>query len=209
MKILPALLLALLCTGATAHNESAAPSKAPAVAPTPAPSGTRDPRAYFTDLELVTQDGRKVRFYSDTMEDRTVVISFIYTNCKDACPLILQKLLNVKELLGDAFNRDVYFLTISSDPDRDTPSEMKKYAQKQSADLPGWLHLTGSKENITHILKKLGSYSQSVEEHSTLLLAGNVSAKRWTKMRADAPAQLIAERLKVLAEVGALGAKAN
>ena len=41
MKILPALLLALLCTGATAHNESAAPSKAPAVAPTPAPSGSR------------------------------------------------------------------------------------------------------------------------------------------------------------------------
>ncbi len=65
--------------------------------------------------------------------------------------------------------------------------------------MPGWLFLTGSKENIGTILKKFGSYSQNVEEHSTLLMAGNVPVKRWAKMRPDAPAQLIAERIVTVA----------
>jgi cytochrome oxidase Cu insertion factor (SCO1/SenC/PrrC family) len=209
MKLSVALIIALLSAAAAAHNENAPTVKGPSVAPAPAPTGTRDPRAYFTDLELRTQDDRPVRFYTDTMEGRTVVLNIIYTNCKDACPLITQKMLRVRDLVGEAFGKDIYFITLTSDPERDSPAAMKRYAQKQSADLPGWLFLTGSKENISHILKKLGSYSQNVEEHSTILLAGNVPAKRWTKIRPDAPPQLIAERLKDLAAGGAAAPKAE
>jgi cytochrome oxidase Cu insertion factor (SCO1/SenC/PrrC family) len=203
MKRLIATLLALTFAGsALAHNENAPAPKGPAAQATPSPSGTRDPRAYFTDLEFRTQDDKPVRFYSDTMEGRTVVINFIYTNCKDACPLITQKMLQARDLLGDKFNKDVFFITISTDPARDTPAELKKYAQKQSADLPGWLFLTGSQENTETILKKFGSYSKNVEEHLTLLLVGNVPVKRWTKLRPDAPAQLIAERIITVATNG-------
>ncbi len=73
--------------------------------PRPRRPATRDPRAYFTDLELRTHDDQPVRFYTDTMEGRTVVINFIYTNCKDACPLITQKMLQVRDLLGDRSTR--------------------------------------------------------------------------------------------------------
>ncbi len=168
----------------------------------PSPGGAQEARAYFTDTELRTQDDKPVRFYTDAMEGKTVVINFIYTNCKDACPLITQKMLQMRDLLGDRFNKDVFYVTITTDPARDTPAELKKFAQKQSADLPGWLFLTGSKENIEAILKKFGSYSKNVEEHLTLLLVGNVPVKRWTKLRPDAPAQLLAERVMNVAANG-------
>lgn len=197
MKALAALIALTLAASAGAHTEKPAPD-APAVAPTQAPGGTRDARAYFTDLELVTQEGKPVRFYTDALEGKTVVINFIYTNCKDACPLILQKMLGVRDLLGDRFGKDIFFVTLSTDPERDTPAAMKAYAAKQSADLPGWTYLTGRKDNINHILKKLGVYSANVEEHSTVLIAGNVPQKRWSKIRPDAPPQIIAERLQEL-----------
>jgi len=201
--LLCSALLALLLAGpAAAHSEKTAPAKGPAAQSVPSPGGTQEARAYFTDLELRTQDNKPVRFFTDAMEGKTVVINFIYTNCKDACPLITQKMLQMRDLLGDKFNKEVFFVTISTDPARDTPAEMKKFAQKQSADLPGWMFLTGSKANIEVILKKFGSYSKNVEEHLTLLLVGNVPVKRWTKLKPDAPAQLLVERVSTVAANG-------
>jgi cytochrome oxidase Cu insertion factor (SCO1/SenC/PrrC family) len=163
-----------------------------------AEGGTRDAATYFTNLELVTQDGRKVRFHDDVLAGKTVLINVIYTNCQDACPLITQQLLEIRKFLPE-FGRQVHFVTLSSDPARDTPAAMKKFAQKQGADVEGWTFLTGRKENIEHILKKLGQHSATVESHSTLLIAGNVPAKRWSKIRPEAPPQAIAARLMAMA----------
>ena len=196
------LLAALTAGAAAAHSETTAPAKGPAAQSVPSPGGAQEARAYFTDTELRTQDDRPLRFYTDAMEGKTVVINFIYTNCKDACPLITQKMLQMRDLLGDRFNKDVFYITVTTDPLRDTPAELKKFAQKQSADMPGWLFLTGSKENVEVVLKKFGSYSKNVEEHLTLLLVGNVPVKRWTKLRPDAPAQLLAERVVNVASNG-------
>ncbi|MDH4290080.1 MAG: SCO family protein [Aquincola sp.] len=179
--------------GASTQKQPAAASQGPAAAP-----GTRDARAYFTDLELVTHDGRKVRFYSDMLEGRTVLINVIYTTCKDACPLITQKLNEVRALIGEQFGRDVWFVSLTSDPERDSPAALRSFAQKQSADLAGWTFLTGNPKHVEQILRKLGQYSQDAEDHSTLLIAGNVAAKRWAKIRPDAPPVAIAERLKLL-----------
>lgn len=188
---------------AAAHDGRAAPAQKDAIAPvagTAAAAGTRDAHAYFTDLELHTHDGRKVRFYSDVLEGRTVLINVIYTNCRDACPLITQRLNEVRALIGERFGRDVHFVTLTSDPERDSPATLREFAAKQSADVAGWTFLTGERGNVEHILKKLGQFSQTVEAHSTLLIAGNVGAKRWSKIRPDAPPLAIAERLKLLAD---------
>ena len=181
-----AVVLALtgaMAGAAWAHSEDtapAAPQQKEPVADIPAKQANKpDARAYFTDTELVTQDGKKVRFYSDVLAGHTVVINVIYTNCKDACPLITQKLLEVKGQIGDLFGKQVHFVTISSDPERDTPAALKAFAKKQKANVPGWTFLTGEKKNVDFILKKLGQFSQHVEEHSTLLIAGNVPEKRW------------------------------
>ncbi len=210
-------LMGALAGSAWAHSEGsapAAPQQKEPVADIPAKKTARpDARAYFTDTELVTQDGKKVRFYSDVLEGHTVVINVIYTNCKDACPLITQKLIEVKGQIGDLFGNQVHFVSISSDPVRDTPAALKAFAKKQKADVPGWVFLTGDKKNIDFILKKLGQFSEHVEEHSTLLIAGNVPEKRWSKIRPDAPSPAIATRLQLLAKpdsfLGPVGAPAK
>jgi protein SCO1 len=212
--ILAATMIAATCaaTAAWAHSEPAAKARGAgqqqASVPIPgkeAAGGTRDARTYFTDLELQTQTGRKVRFYSDVLEGRTVVINVIYTNCKDACPMITQQLKEVRKRIPELFGKQVHFVTLTSDPKRDTPQAMKKFAQEQSADVEGWTFLTGPKDRVDHILKKLGQFSQEVEAHSTLLIAGNVPAKRWSKIRPDAPPQAIAARLTELANASAAG----
>jgi len=170
--------------------------------------GTRDARTYFTDTELLTQDGRKVRFYSDVLQDKVVLINVIYTSCKDACPLITRQLTEVRTKLGERFGKEVFFISLTSDPERDTPVALKKFAVKNDAAQAGWTFLTGSKDNVQRVLAKLGQLSQNVEEHSTLLIAGNVGAKRWSKIRPDAPVAAIAERLKLLADGDGSDAKA-
>lgn len=184
------------------HVKAQGEPKAPAQARA-SEGDMRDARSYFTDLELVTQDGRKVRFYSDMLAGRTVLINVIYTSCKDACPLITQRLNQVRDLVGDRFGRSVHFVTLTSDPERDAPAALKAFAQREGVDLSGWTFLTGNKQNVDKVLMKLGAFSQDVEDHTTVLLAGNVPAKRWAKIRPDAAPLLIAERLKVLASSGA------
>lgn len=203
--------VALLLAGAAAaaHDGHATPAQKDPIAPVAgaaAAAGTRDARAYFTDLQLRTHEGRAVRFYSDMLEGRTVLINVIYTNCRDACPLITQRLNEVRALIGDRFGRDVHFVTLTSDPERDSPAALREFAAKHSADVAGWTFLTGERANVEHILKKLGQFSQSVESHSTLLIAGNVGAKRWSKIRPDAPPLAIAERLKLLADADRVAA---
>ena len=162
------------------------------------PAGTRDAKAYFTDTELLTQDGQPVRFYSDVLQDRVVLINVIYTSCEDACPLITQKLKEVRQRLEERVGKEVWFVSISSDPKRDSPQALKKFAREQGVDEQRWVFLTGTEPNVSQVLTRLGQLARTAEEHSTLLIAGNVAAKRWSKVRPDAPVIAIAERLKVL-----------
>ena len=65
----------------------------------------------------------------------------------------------MRERLPELFGKQVHFVTLSSDPKRDSPQALKKFAQKQTRTSTGWTFLTGSKENIDHILKKIGTVS--------------------------------------------------
>ena len=155
-------------------------------------------REYFTDTVLKTQNNRPVKFYSDTLKGKVVVLSFMYTHCGDACPLITAKLVQVKNDLGDAFGRDVRFISISVDPEQDTPEELVKYARKFHPAHPEWIYLTGAKPGIEHVVKKLGAFSDSVENHSTAIIIGSPQQGRWKKVRPDAPVKVIAEELRQL-----------
>ena len=155
-------------------------------------------RNYFTDLPLLDQEGKRVRFYSDVLKDRVVLISFIYTNCKDACPLIMQRLSQVKHQLGEVFGKQVFFILMSVDPVRDTPQALAKYAVQHKAEDPGWVLLTGEKANVDRILTKLGQYSEKPDAHSTMLLAANVGTRHWTKVGPAVPVAAIAARLQDL-----------
>lgn len=165
-----------------------------------AAAGVPDARAYFTDTRLQTQDGRRVQFYTDMLKDRVVLLNVMYASCKDACPLITRKLKEVREALGEPLARKVHFVSISSDPERDSPQALKAFATKNGASDSNWTFLTGDKQNVEFVLSRLGQLSTSPDGHSTLLIAGDVAAKRWSKIRPDASPVVIAERLKLLTE---------
>lgn len=202
--LLAALAMALLAPAAVAHTEHAAgkgkAAEAPAAAPVP--GGTRDPRVYFTNADLTTHDGQKVRFYADMLKGKTVVLNVTYTNCTEGCPLITQQMLQVREELGNVFGNQVFFVTLTSDPARDTPQALKAFARKQNADIAGWSFLTGRKDDVNTILKRLGAFSENVEEHATVLYIMDVDAKRMRRMLPNLPPKAIAEAARLIATAG-------
>jgi cytochrome oxidase Cu insertion factor (SCO1/SenC/PrrC family) len=82
----------------------------------------RHPRCqtWFTDTVLKDQNGRELRFYSDVLKDKVVMLNVIFTHCTDACPLITRKLRECARPWGRP-GRQVTFVSISSDPLNDTP----------------------------------------------------------------------------------------
>lgn len=139
---------------------------------------------YFPNVLLTTQDGKEVRLWDDLLKDRSVVINFIYTRCSASCPLETAKLAEVQRLLGDRMGRDVSFYSFSIDPERDTPAELKAYAERFHAG-PGWLFLTGKKADIELVRRKLGQAARAgqdrLTDHSTTLMIGNVATGQWMR----------------------------
>jgi len=137
---------------------------------------------YFPNVPLTTQDGKVVHFYDDLLKGKIVAIDLIYTHCVDSCPLETARLAQVQKTLGDRVGKDIFFYSITIDPKRDTPEVLKAYAEKFHAG-PGWLFLTGKKEDIDLISKKLGLYSDpdptNRDGHTPSLLLGNEPEGQW------------------------------
>ncbi len=150
-----------------------------------APPGSPWGADYFPNIPLVTQDGKTVHFYDDLIKDKVVAISFIYTHCGDTCPLETAGLRQVQKLLGDQVGKDVFFYSISIDPEHDTPKALKEYAKRFNIG-PGWTFLTGTKTDTTLLRKKLGLYREETEtkklgEHNVSIMIGNEATGQWMK----------------------------
>jgi len=169
-----------------------------AVEPAVAESEEERAREYFTNLELVNQDGETLRFFDDVLKDKVVVINFIFTNCKGACPLMTHKMTVVRDKLEGRIGDPVQFVSLSLDPARDTPAAMKEFAKTHHADHYGWVFLTGNAENLDFIIKRLGQFTDDIEAHSTMMLAGNVNAAHWIKILPHEMPPAIAEKLQIL-----------
>ena len=160
-------------------------------------------REYFTNIELIDQNGQRLAFYDDVLKGNIVVISFIFTNCQGACPLMTRNLTMIRDMLPTNVRDEIQFISISLDPVRDTPAAMKEFAQTHDADQEHWLWLTGQPDNVNLITKKLGSYTDELEAHTTTLIAANVRDAHWTKIAPNVPPRGVVERLRMLVEENA------
>ncbi len=109
----------------------------------------------FPNVPLITHEGKRVRFYDDLLKDKIVTINFMYTQCKDLCPLSTANLAKVQKLLGDRVGRDVFMYSFTLDPEHDTPQVLKQFAEKFHIG-PGWSFLTGKYDDLELLRKKLG-----------------------------------------------------
>lgn len=138
----------------------------------------------YPDFDMVTQDGKAVRFYRDLVQGRSVAINVIYTSCQDECPLETARLAEVQSLLGVHAGRDVSFISISIDPEVDTPPVLRRYAQRFGAG-PGWYFLTGRKRDVNDLTRKLGlarsTDAISKDGHASSLMLGNDATGEWMR----------------------------
>jgi len=108
------------------------------------------------ELSLTTQDGQRLSLTE--LRGKVVALTFIYASCADTCPLLTAKMAGLQAALGADFGPKVFFLSITVDPERDTPAVLQRYAQAHGANLAGWAFLTGTPAEIRQVARRYGIY---------------------------------------------------
>jgi protein SCO1/2 len=160
----------------------------------------------FPNVELITQDEKKVRFYDDLIKGKVVAIELMYTTCKYNCPLETARLVQLQKLLGDRMGKDVFFYSITIEPEIDTPKVLKAYAAKYHIG-PGWTFLTGKPADIKLISKKLGLDAlpdvNDPDGHTPHLLIGNEATGIWMRNSALDNTKFLSMKIEQLIGYGA------
>lgn len=145
------------------------------------------------DAQLVDQHGRKLRFKSDALGDKVVVVSFVFTNCTDACPMVSHTFAQLQDSLAPLMEKRVRLVSLTVDPVRDTPARLKEYSA-HFAPREGWLWLTGDVSNVAQALQSLGVHIRKPETHPAQILVGDPRTGRWMRLLdIDQPKQVLAK----------------
>jgi len=182
------LLLAVLFLGEAAPQAQQA-HKHEAHAAQPAAEAAAAPR--IPDVDCLDQNGKKLRFHTDLVKDKVVVISFIFTKCTFLCPIIGEGVARLQTALGDRVGRDVQLISVSTDPVTDTPEKLKAWGARLKAQ-EGWTMVTGEKTEMDRLLKVLTGGVSGNKVHEPLLLIGNEAKNVWAESYAyESPAKII------------------
>ena len=169
-------------TRAEAQDVQAASAETPSVKPVAADAHASHAPSKMTipDVELLDQDGRKVRFYTDLVKGKTVAVNFVFTTCTTICPPLGATFARLQKELGARAGRDVRLVSISVDPATDTPERLKAWGAKFHA-AEGWTLVTGRKPQVDELLRALGAGVASPADHTPTVLIGNDAAGQWTR----------------------------
>ena len=196
--------LGLLVSMADAEERPTPAPPGPAEAPrsdAAAPSD-RDSAPQIPDPVLVDQNGERHRFYTDLVKGKLVLMNSIFTSCPGTCPAQTAIFAQVQQLLADRPGMNVQMLSVSLDPVTDTPERLKEFADRFHAK-PGWLFLTGPKQDVTEVLQAMDIYSADPADHTPMAAIGHEPAGLWMKViNLNAPADIAArvERVKALGD---------
>ena len=163
---------AAVTTAADPPTEAAAPA-----VPSTALAGAAE-AVTIPDVTLTDQHGKSVRFASDLIRGKVFAISFSFTRCKGVCPLLGAYCGRLRTLLDGEKADNVVVITISVDPDGDTPQALATWAQKFGAG-PGWSLVTGPRREVEHLLKALGAFAADKNQHPQNVLIGDGRAFRF------------------------------
>ena len=144
------------------------------------------------DVQLVREDGTSVRLDQEMADGRPVVLAFVYTTCTTVCPLISNTLADVQSRLGDQRER-VHLMSISIDPEQDTPARLRDYARTFHAG-PEWQHYTGTLAASQTAQRAFGVYRGNKMDHAPATLVRAAPGDEWVRINGFATAdQLLAE----------------
>jgi len=109
------------------------------------------------EFSLTSQDGGRVTLAD--FRGKVVAVTFIYTLCTTTCPVLTPMMSFVQDQLGSNFGTKIAFVSITVDPERDTPQVLKEYAQAFDANLAGWAFLTGTPDAIRDVTRRYGVFA--------------------------------------------------
>jgi protein SCO1/2 len=136
-------IIALASATASAHGSNAPAERLAKIGPAP-------------DFTLTAQDGST--FSTAELRGKVVALNFVFTRCADVCPIATAKMVQIQRALGEQFGADVYFVSVTIDPENDTPEVLSRYARALGCDPSGWAFLTGSPASIKDVARSYGVF---------------------------------------------------
>jgi protein SCO1/2 len=142
-------------------------------------------KRYFPNFELITQDGKKMKFYDDMLKDKIVVLNMMYADCEGVCPLITMNLKRVQKVLNERINHEIFFYSMTVKPEEDSPAKLREYVKMHRIDTKYWQFLTGKPEEMD-IIRHLTGFAdpdpvidKDKARHSGMVRYGNEPMALW------------------------------
>ena len=158
---------------------------------------TRTSASYdVQDVTLVDMNGARVRLASALAYDGPVFLQFIFTTCPTICPVMSSTLSAAQEKLGGDAAR-VRMISISIDPEQDTPERLREYARKFKAGRQ-WMFLTGDLDHVVSVQKSFDAYNGNKMRHQPLTFLRAAPGKPWTRLDGLLSAAQLVEEYKRL-----------
>jgi protein SCO1 len=134
-----------------------------------------------TDIPLVRKDGSKVAFSSEANDGRLVMLNFVYASCNTICPMLSFTFAKVQNSLGADLER-VHLMSLSIDPENDTPQQLVKYAGQFKAG-SAWDHYTGTLGASIAIQKAFNTYRGDKMNHESVVFLRESPGKPWVRLQ--------------------------
>lgn len=186
------LLLVVPIAVAQSPQKQGAPSKRPGAV-------TVDKvQIEIPDLLVQDHDGVERRFYSDLIKDKVVILNFFFTSCPSFCPTMSVKLRKLQNALGDRLGKDVFFITVTKDPETDTVARLKEW-RKKFAGKSGWTMITGDVKTIGKIVYDFTGDPLGKDMHNTIFIIGNDKTGDWADLSGFASTDELRQQIDAVA----------
>jgi protein SCO1/2 len=147
-------------------------------------------------VQLVRDDGRTVSLPEELDDGRPVVLDFVFTSCTTICPILSQTFAQLQQRLGSERDR-VHLVSISIDPEQDTPARLAEYARRFHAG-PQWRHYTGTAQASIAVQRAFDAYRGDKMDHTPLTFLRAAPGRRWVRIEGYATADELARELRAL-----------
>ncbi|MFI4940500.1 MAG: SCO family protein [Burkholderiales bacterium] len=147
-------------------------------------------------VQLVRNDGKTVSFADELNDGRPVLMNFMYTSCTTTCSLASHTLSELQDKLGDWRNR-IHIVSVSVDPEQDTPAVLTKYAQKFSAGKE-WDFYTGTLEASIAAQQAFNVYRGDKMQHNPVTLIRSAPGKPWLRIEGFAKSDELLHNIMVM-----------
>ena len=131
------------------------------------------------DVVLRNQDGQNVRFYSDLIKDKVVVLDFFYASCTSVCARQGKVFSELQSLLGERLGKSVFLISVSTDPVKDNPQQLKAWGARYKLQ-PGWTLVTGDEAEMNKLLVRFTGTKAGGGMHIPATFIANEKKGLWT-----------------------------